>query len=276
MIQKEFFLNTGQGRKLYAQTWSPASDIKAVVTLIHGFGEHCLRYKPYISYFIDAGIAFFGYDQQGHGQSEGKRGTILSYESLLDDVEAAIQKTRELFPNIPHFIYGHSMGGGVALNYLLRRSPELTGGIITSPWLALTKEPSKVLKNLVAVLQKYLPNVTINSGLDTKYISTVEKEVEKYNADSLNHGRISFRLFYEINRSGLWAIENTGKLKIPILLMHGLADQITSPDASQKASLGNPEYIDFKRWEGKYHELHNESNRPEIAAFVMDWINNKL
>ncbi len=51
------------------------------------------------------------------------------------------QKT---FPGVPVFIYGHSLGGGMVLDYLLRRKPEITGAIVTSPWLKLSFEPGKV------------------------------------------------------------------------------------------------------------------------------------
>ncbi len=276
MIQSEFFLITKSERKIYTKTWTPKVSPIAVITLVHGFGEHCLRYKPYIEYFTNQGIAFLGFDLQGHGQSDGKRGVIISYDSMLDDMFLALEKTSELFPNVPHFIYGHSMGGNIVLNYLLQRDFKLNGAIITSPWLELTKEPALMLKKMVGFFQKFIPNITIESGLDTTYISTVAKEVDKYDSDPLNHGRISFRLFHEINQRGVWAIENAQNLKLPVLLMHGLADQITSPNASAKVSNSNKVFIEYQTWEGKYHELHNESNRPEVAAKVIEWIKQKI
>lgn len=272
MNHHQYTLITPDGRNLFAASWIPELETKAVVTLVHGFGEHCLRYAPYIDYFMQKGIAFLGFDLQGHGQSDGKKGVIVSYDSILDDIELALKKAGELFPGVPQFLYGHSMGGNLALNFLLRRQSDLKCGIITSPWLALTKEPPTFLKKTVALLEPVIPNLTIDSGLDVKYISTVEEEVAKYKADPLNHGRISFRLFHEITKSGMWAVEHTSNLKIPILLMHGLADQITSPKVSEQAFHKNEALIDWKTWDGRYHELHNESNRVEVAATVIDWI----
>lgn len=61
-------------------------------------------------------------DLQGHGHSPGDRGCVESYDSLLDDVEAALLEVKRTFPSSPCVLWGHSMGGDLAINYLLRRS----------------------------------------------------------------------------------------------------------------------------------------------------------
>lgn len=264
------------GKKLFASVWQPENKAKAVICLVHGFGEHCMRYEPYIKYLADAGFAVLAYDQIGHGQSEGKRGVISSYKQLLDDVTLCLDKAGELFPNTPKFIYGHSMGGNISFNYLLRREPKLAGAIITSPWLVLTNNPGFLAKSAASFIKLFIPNLTMESGLELAYISTLSEEVEKYKADKLNHGRISFRLVNSIMTTGLWAIVNANKLKINTLLMHGSDDKITSPIASQLAAKNNTEFIQFVEWPGCYHELHNEYIRKELAETVIDWINKQL
>lgn len=272
MTNQTYNWKTADNLNLFAQSWKPDSEIKAVVTLVHGFGEHSTRYTPYIEYFLKKGIAFVGFDHRGHGKSEGKRGAIKSYTAFMNDLDLVLAKSKELFPNVPQFIYGHSMGGNIAFNYLLRRKPKLAGGIITSPWFALTNDPNFLLKGMVSFLKNFFPNVTIESGLETKYISTVNQEVEKYNNDPLNHGRISFRLFSSITKSGVYAIAHAKELEIPVLMFHGSADKITAPLASKLAANANKKYIEYKTWRDKYHELHNEDIRPEIAAEVINWI----
>lgn len=271
MKSQEMWVDAGNNRKLYAKMWIPDEKPTAVITLVHGFGEHCSRYEPYFATFKEP-IAFLSFDLYGHGNSDGKRGTIISYDSLLNDVDLLINLTKEHFPNLPHYLYGHSMGGNIVLNFLLRRRPDITGAIVTSPWLKLTDEPSVILKKLVSALRWVLPNVTIKSGLDTNAISSQTDEVKKYREDPLNHGRISFRLFHEIVFWGNWAMENTSELVVPTLLMHGTADKITSPQASMRVFNSNPEKINFVPWEGKFHELHNENVRHEVAEAVTRWI----
>jgi len=272
MKEKDLGWRSDEGIDIYAHTWSPDKEIKAAITLVHGFGEHCMRYSPYFKYITDAGIAILGFDLRGHGRSGGKRGVIKSYNSLMDDIETAIRHTKEQFPGIPLFLYGHSMGGNLALNYLIRRQPDIKGGIISSPWLVLTHDPNFMLKAIVSFLKRFIPNLTIDSRLDNNYMTTDKNEVENYRNDPLNHGRLSFRLFHEITRTGLWAIANTGKLTIPVLLMHGNADKITSHKVSKLAAKNSNGKIEYVEWEGRYHELHNETNREEVARKVIEWI----
>ncbi len=272
MKEKDLSWRSQDGIDFYAHTWKPEKDIKAAFTLVHGFGEHCMRYSSYFKYFTDAGIAILGFDLRGHGRSGGKRGAIRSYDSLMDDISMAIEKTKEQFPDVPHFLYGHSMGGNLALNYLIRRQPDLKGGIISSPWLILTNDPNFILKAIASLVKRIFPNMTIDSRLDNNFMTTDQREVENYKSDPLNHGRISFRLFSEITRTGVWAIANTGKLTLPVLLMHGNADKITSHKASKLAAKNSNGIIEYVEWEGRYHELHNETNREEVAKTVIEWI----
>ncbi|PKP09981.1 MAG: lysophospholipase [Bacteroidetes bacterium HGW-Bacteroidetes-4] len=272
MKSQEMWIDAGNKRKLFAKIWIPDEKPTAVITLVHGFGEHCTRYEPYFLAFNNEPIAFVSFDLYGHGKSDGKRGTIISYDSLLDDVALFINFTKEQFPNLSHYLYGHSMGGNIVLNYLLRRPADLTGAIVTSPWLKLTDEPPMILKKLVSSLRLVMPNVTFNSGLDVNAISSQADEVKKYRNDPLNHGRISFRLFHEIVYWGNWAMKNASELVVPTLLMHGTADKITSPLASERVFESNREKINFVSWEGKFHELHNENVRHKVAEAVIQWM----
>lgn len=202
MIQENFKWKSASGLELSGSLWKPKLKAKAVVVLVHGFGEHCHRYIPYFRLFEKSAISFFAYDQMGHGTSEGKRGVISSYSHLLDDVQTCLNKAKELFPEIPVFVYGHSMGGNIAANFLIQRKPEIAGSIITSPWLNLTKAKGTFVEKLVSFFSIIMPNVTVNSDLDVNHISSLNNEVEAYENDPLNHGKISFRLFDQITKNG--------------------------------------------------------------------------
>lgn len=276
MKSREIWIDAGNNRRLYAKIWVPNENPTAVITLVHGFGEHCSRYEPYILAFKEQPIAFLGFDLYGHGNSDGKRGTIISYESLLNDVALVLNTSKTHFPNLPHFIYGHSMGGNIVLNFLLRRPVDLAGAIVTSPWLKLANEPPAWQQKLVSLFRLIFPNVTIASGLDVNAISSQVDEVKKYIQDPLNHGRISFRLFHAIAQRGNWAMQHIQKLSVPMLLMHGMADKITSLQASIEVFESNRTLIDFVPWEGKFHELHNENVRDQVAEEVIHWMHQKM
>lgn len=276
MKKENFSWASISGEILFANVWEPESDVKAVFCLIHGFGEHCMRYEPYVKNFVDAGFAVLAYDLIGHGASEGKRGAISSYDQLLGDVQTCVDKAELFFKDTPVFIYGHSMGGNISLNYLLKKQPSIKGAIITSPWLKLANDQGKFVKTAVSFAKNIFPNLTVNSGLKDEFISTVKEEVDKYKTDEKNHGRISFRLFDAVTKNGVWAMQNAKSLKVKTLLMHGDADQITSHQASATMAKTNVDFIDYKEWPNCYHELHNDTVRAELASKVIDWVNKQL
>ena len=110
-------------------------DVKGLVLLVHGFGEHSGRYlENVVPMLLKAELAVFVYDNFGHGKSSGKRGHCPSYEALLQLLDEVLEKAKSMFPQLPHFLYGHSMGGNLVLNYALRNKTKLTGIIASSPY----------------------------------------------------------------------------------------------------------------------------------------------
>jgi len=276
MLQQEFTIRSVAECNLYGKLWHYDTTPKAVVVLIHGFGEHCSRYTPYIKLFESEKVAFISMDLIGHGRSEGKRGVIKSYKQLLDDVDLLIDKAEALFPGLPKFLYGHSMGGNIAFNYLLQRNYPFKSAIISSPWLQLTND-IKFYKKIAVNLLKYIcPNITVNGSLNSKYISSKSEEVIDYDHDPLNHGRISFRLLSAVSQHGRWAMNNTQLLNVPTLLMHGNRDQITSHMASKATAQELPHLIIYDEYDDMYHEIHNDKDRKRLATQCIKWINHHL
>ena len=202
-------------------------DIKGVVVLVHGFGEHSGRYiSNVIPCLVSSSLAVVTYDNVGHGKSSGKRGHCPSYEALLDILNEAIEKAVEVYPNVPIFLYGHSMGGNLVLNYAMRRKTKIKGIVATSPYLRLAFQPPKWKMLLGKFMLKIMPSITLPSGLDPNGISRIPEEVEKYKNDPLVHDQVSPMFSFPIMDAGEWAIENASKLSIETLLTHGTADQI--------------------------------------------------
>jgi alpha-beta hydrolase superfamily lysophospholipase len=157
------------------------------------------------------------------------------------------------------------------LDYLLRRKPRVKGAIVTSPWLRLSFEPAKN-KILLASLMKYLvPQLVQPSGLNVSHISHDISVVEKYKNDPLVHGKISVSLFDAAVKAGKYSLIHSSELGIPILLMHGSDDKITSPDGSREFT-GKTDKVELKIWEGGYHELHNEPFKDDVFKYIMNWI----
>jgi alpha-beta hydrolase superfamily lysophospholipase len=197
----------------------------------------------------------------------------------LNDVDVLIKESKKLYPELPQFIYGHSLGGNIVTNYILKRENNFVGAVISSPWYQLAFDPSAFSLLLARVIKRIFPKFTQNAKLDVKGLSHDQDLVSKYLNDPLVHEKISVRMFFEIYNAGQWVLHNPDKLNIPTLLQHGTGDSITSYKASKEffdKAKSQGKDIEYKAWEGLYHELHNEVERDEIFEYVNNWLNRKL
>lgn len=272
MEGQDFDFESTDNLKLHGHKWDIENPL-AIICMVHGMGEHIKRYQHVADKFNEKQISFWGFDHRGHGTSEGKKGHTPSIEYMFDDIEQLLIIIRNEHSDTPIVIYGHSMGGNIALNFLLsRHSKEVSLGVITSPWLRLTHPPTGFKLMLAKFGARFLPSLPQPNGLDVKDISSVKEEQEAYANDPLNHDRITGGLFMEINSMGEKAISNASNLKAPILLAHGKEDQITSALGSEDFSKNAPpELIELKIWEGLRHETHNE-HKEEVIDYYVNWV----
>lgn len=262
------------GQTFHAQKWVQAN-AKAVLCIVHGHGEHIARYDHVAKSLNESGVSCLGHDLYGHGKTDFKKGHWPSYEAVLDSIAVLIEEAKSMAKGKPVFLYGHSMGGNLALNFVLRRKPDIKGLILSAPWLRLAFTPSSTDLFLAKMMLNIYPSFTQGTKLDATAISRDQQEVDKYTSDPLVHDLVSPVMFTSTHQAGLWALEHAGELALPVLHMHGDADRLTSFDASKEfaANAGGGEFT-FKAFEGYFHEMHNESpeNRKPVLKLMSDWI----
>ena len=276
MKHTEFKLKTFDGLSLFGQSWQPEDQPRAVVCLVHGMGEHSGRYVHVADRLTKAGYALFTFDIRGHGKSSGPRGHTPSYEALMKDIPSLLEVADKQFPQLPFFLYGHSLGGNLVLNYILRHQPQLKGVIVTDPWLRLAFEPPAFKVTLGKVMNKIWPSFSQSSGLDTKALSHDPHVVRAYENDPLVHDHISARMFIGIYQSGQWALEHASEFPLPLLLMQGGDDKIISVEAGREFTDKIKENCTLKIWDGLYHEIHNEPEKEEVFKYLIDWLDKKV
>ena len=263
------------GIEMAALGWKPAVP-KAVVVLVHGHGEHVNRYHHVAEGFVNAGYAMLAFDLRGHGKSAGPRGHTPQYDNMMDDIADFVGDAQKRYPGLPVFLYGHSMGGNLVINYALRFPQGLKGVIATGPWLKLAFDPPTVQAFAVKLLNNVAPSFAIESNLDANGLSHDPEVVKKYQTDPLVHGKITSRLFSGITNAGLWALDHASDLKIPMLLMHGSGDKITSAPASQEFARKAGKLVSLRIWEGYYHEIHNEPEKAEVIQAMVTWLDQNI
>ncbi|NSW93605.1 MAG: alpha/beta hydrolase [Bacteroidales bacterium] len=268
-------IRLGNGQVLRGLILSPGDRLRAVVIMVHGLGEHIFRYEAWAKKFNMIDIGFAGVDLPGHGRSDGKRGHIKSYRDLYEMLDILISEAGKTFNGLPVFIYGHSLGGNVVLSYLLKQSPRIRGAIVTSPWLRLAFQPSEAKIKAAAFMKHFLPAMVQASGLVTEHLCHDTEVVEKYRKDKLVHDKISLKLFSEAVKSAGYILSHSEELKIPLLIMHGDSDMITSSEATAGFARKAP-HTQLKIWEGGYHELHNEPFRDQVFSEISGWIEKRL
>lgn len=274
MIKNDILLATG-GNNLSGLYWQAENPI-ATIILVHGFGEHISRYDHVAQQFVKENISVIGVDLIGHGNSTGKRGHVNSIKDYFGCIDSMVNHVRQEDKKLPLILYGHSMGGNLALNYLISNEERKFCCVLaTSPWLKLAIEPSTTQLFLAKTMNKIYPSLQQTAALDFKDISSVVEVQNDYANDPLNHDKISVRLFNEIYKNGLLAIEKAATIKIPVLIAHGDADAITSPVGSDEFATNCPQAL-LKIWPGLRHETHNEHNKAEVIVFYVNWVKEKL
>jgi acylglycerol lipase len=271
----DFNVELRNGKLLKGIVRSPGDNPSGIIVLVHGVGEHIGRYNHWADRFKSENFAFAGLDLPGHGRSEGKRGSIKNSSIIHETIDIIIKTAGRTYPGVPLFIYGHSMGGGFVLEYLLKNNPAVRGAIVTSPWLRLSFEPPKAKMAMVSVLKLMLPWLALPSGLNTTHISHDAAVIEAYEKDPLVHDRISLGLFAGAMSSAQYSLVHAAELKTPTLIVHGSADMICSPEGSREFC-SKTSLAEFRIWEGGYHELHNEPFSDEVFRLIMDWIRTRL
>ncbi|MBW5448288.1 alpha/beta fold hydrolase [Cohnella sp. CFH 77786] len=239
-------------------------------------GEHTGRYAHVAEWFTASGYAFLGFDQLGHGRTEGKRGHTNSYDDLLDGIDRLLAEAQRRFPGTPRFLFGHSMGGNLTLNYLLRRKPEVSGAVVLSPWLKLAFDPPALQVAAARLLERVYPKFSNNRPFDPTHLTSDPEMLKRLREDRHGHGMITARFFLGVHRAGRWALEHAPELSVPVLLMQGDSDPVTSIAASRHFAERAGGACTFREWPGYRHELHNERGRDEVFRVIEAWMAERL
>jgi len=276
MKHDEGTFNGYGGLELYYQRWLPEGEPKAVLPIVHGFGEHSGRYGNVVDWFVPKGYAVYGFDLRGHGRSPGPRGYINEWGEFRGDVGAFLALVREQEPGRPLFLLGHSMGGLIVLEYALHHPEGLAGVIASGPLLAQAGI-SPFLVMMGRVLSRIMPRFSLNTGLDATAISRDPAVVEAYVNDPLVHSMGTPRLSTELTAAYEWTHAHAAEMRVPCLIFHGSADRLALPEGS-RIFFESVEFSDKERqvYEGCFHEVFNDVGKEQVLAAVETCVERRL
>ncbi len=263
----------GGGLIRFVHRWMPeGSDPWAVVSIVHGLGDHGGRFDRMARWFVRHGILVSALDLVGHGRSFGRRGCVESYDALLNEVNHFVRLSAAKWPSLPRFVYGQSMGGNLTLNWALRFHSDVTGLIAAAPMLMQENPPSESFMRIGRQLSRWLPHFRLRASVDVGLLTRDIHSQRAYLDDKLIHRRISLRLGTSLVDSGLWALSHADQLAVPTLLVHGSNDRLTSPKASREFADANPDYVELRLWNGLRHDLHYEPEWTSVLDDIRRWL----
>jgi acylglycerol lipase len=268
------------GTTFFLQGWEPAQGKpKAFIGLVHGLGEHTARYTHVGEAMTEAGYALAGFHLRGHGKSGGARGHTVSLNAYMQDIREFFRRMEQRYSTIPHFLYGHSLGGLLALAYAIQYGKGLKGVIVTGAGLRSALQEQKAKVAMVRLLGSVLPTLTVQSGLDPTTISRDPEIVAAYKNDPLVHDSTSLGF----GKAALSAIDlcfaRAKEFPAPLLMIHGKGDKIAYFSGSEEfASLVREAggEVTLRLWDDLYHEVHNEPEKTEVFKFMIEWLEKHL
>jgi alpha-beta hydrolase superfamily lysophospholipase len=282
----EFEILSNDGLRLSGYDWPSYQNPEcpsAVIILLHGIAEYSGRYEHVAQFYNENDIAVVAMDLRGHGLSEGEHVFIPTMEAMFQDIDLLIEETRYRYPSCPAILYGHSMGGNLALSYTLNRYPHASDNcpyqamIVTSPWIRLARylQPPRPINSLIQTISRLHPSFKVRLRFNPRIITRDEEIVASYNEDPYIRRSATLSLARTIGSMAKMLDRAVCTFHIPVLIQHGNADSLTSHNASLKFAKRGKN-IQFKSWSDCYHELHNELDRDDIFNFTLSWIDEKI
>ena len=298
--------STVPGRTLHAFRCVPDGQVRAIVQLSHGMVEFIDRYKPLAEYLAARGILVTGHDHLGHGGSIRTKADYGYFaqpdgnRAVLDDLHAMTVLTKTLYPDVPYFLLGHSMGSFYARQYLCEYGQELSGAVIMGTGhqpKALVQFARSTCRALAAVhgwqyRSKLVANLSFmgyNKGLEGRtthdWLNRDAAEVDKYLADERCTFTFTLNAYYSMF-SGILRLHDPAFLArmpkdLPLLFLAGTADPVGDRGkgvlrAIQSLKAAGVQNIRCKLYPGARHELLVETNRQEVFADIAAWLNDQL
>lgn len=262
---------TRDGIRLLTRHW-PAESARASVMLVHGLGEHAGRYEHVGDQLATAGLETFSWDLRGNGASGGERAWLDRWSQFYDDVEDRLAAAREALPGTPAVLYGHSMGGLIALGYAVSDRPRPDLLVLSAP--GIDDDLAAWLHAVAPILARIAPRLRLADGITSAMRSRDPARQAAVDNDPLMLGKATTKFgalaFAEQARVRAAA----AALSIPTLVIHGLDDPVVPPRASE--ALAAIPGVTRRVYPGIRHELHNEPEGPEIIGDVIAWIDEHL
>ncbi|WP_199615924.1 alpha/beta fold hydrolase [Paenibacillus alkalitolerans] len=266
--------------KLFCRLWKPLQP-QGLILFLHGAGEHSGQYSHLGMECLQRSVAFIAPDLRGFGRSGGRRGYIRQFKDYLDDLDEVVGQLQIQFSELPIFLFGHSLGGLVAVRYAQQFCDRVTGVILSSPALGIRlKFPNFMKKsvNLVSLLAPALPVELVKWNEALRKRKCLQSRLPDWTSnlliDPLTTVHYTPRWFSELINNGTKALSEVNRFRCPILCLYDRYDRIVNSNAIEQffASIASDEKNCFVLTKGNHQFL----NDGEVLRYIFQWLNTRL
>ncbi len=274
-MAEEKTIKLASGLETLMRSWQTRGARKAVVVGVHGFAEHSGRYQHFGRYLAEKGFDFYMYDLRGHGLSKSEKGYVDSFNDFVRDTVSFIKYVEEETGATKVFLFGHSMGGLIAVHVAAALGDELKG-LITSG-AALEVKVTLTQKLLLNALGLVSPKKRLPLPVASECLTHDENVVKRYIEDPLVFKNPTVKLLVEFGKGVSNAWRKVGAISSPALILHGEQDCLVPKSASIKLyeSLRVSDKT-LRVYEGMKHEILNELQWMRVADDIIEWLEKHL
>ncbi|GAA0147658.1 phospholipase [Lithospermum erythrorhizon] len=279
---EEWYEINEKGQEIFCKCWlpKPGVRIKGALCFCHGYGDTCTFFFEGIAKHIAAfGYGVYAIDHPGFGLSEGLHGYVPEFDGIVDNVieQYSRIKGRPEIVGLPHFLFGQSMGGAIALKTLLKEPHAWDGIVLVAPMVKIAEEltPPLPLQKLLIFLSRLMPKAKLVPQKDLAELAF--REFKKRNMTPFNVISYSdptrLKTAVELLNATKYLESNVDKVSSPILIVHGAADKVTDPEISQYL-YKNASSIDktLKLYDDGHHSILEGEPDDRILTVLTDII----
>lgn len=257
--------------------WEPREPRKIGILLLHGYAEHARRYRTFGDRLANDGYHVFAIEHMGHGKSEGRRGHITDFGQLREETAAWFDLLRQNNPDFRWAVFGHSMGGLIAIWLTLDRPEHVSALMLSGPLIDPPSSISEPVKKIARVLAAVVPSLPA-VAFDIDGLCRDPEVVRRYRADPLVYtGKLRVGTGIQLENAIDEVLPRLGEIRAPLWVGHGSLDRLTMPSGSlrllQMVSSADKER---KLYNGLYHELLNEPEGEVVLHDITWWLKKRL
>jgi alpha-beta hydrolase superfamily lysophospholipase len=254
-----------------------ASSPKASIVFLHGVGEHIGRYEPAFHAFAAQGYNCYGFDQRGFGRSEGIRGHVHAFQNYAEDAAEFIAQIVTAAGAPPIFLFGHSMGSIVMLDYALRQPADILGLLVLSCPLYLAGWFADHGGALAGKFAKIAPRLRVPSLIDLDELTDDPRAIADFEHDPCRLATVTLGWLNQFTLARKNIERNAGRIILPTLICHGGQDRIAAPSGAKAlyAGLGSRDKT-LTVYPGFKHELlnHKADESAQVLKDIFQWLDN--